>query len=190
MYPFSLYPFSLFLLSLSLSFSCFFFSPSSRYRVHPKEVNSNASDLDDDDAEEGGEESGEEDNGFGYQTSWGPVGYLRKDHCLQILVSEVLMLIILYTVIIITTYSSNFPWSCTALLSFIIITVRLILRVLSCSSTHWLPVSYTLNGSSMVRCFILATWPFIFSLSSSLHHLHCLHSHQTQKHVRISACKS
>ena len=190
MYPFSLYPFSLFLLSLSLSFSCFFFSSSSRYRVHPKEVNSNASDLDDDDAEE--EESGEEDNGFGYQTSWGPVGYLRKDHCLQILVSEVVMLIILYTVIIITVYiySSNFPWSCTALLSFIIITVRLILRVLSCSSIHWLPVSYTLNGSSMVRCFILVTWPFIFSLSSSLHHLHCLHSHQTQKHVRISACKS
>ena len=87
-------------------FSSLPLSPSSRYRVI-EEVGSNAGDLDEDTeggggGGEGGEESGE-GGGFGYQTSWGPIGYSRKDHCLQILVSEVLLFLII--IIIFGAYS-------------------------------------------------------------------------------------
>ena len=102
-----LYPLSasLYFSPLPFFFSFSFFpslplSPSSRYRVI-EEVGSNAGDLDEDTGGEGGGEGGEESGeggGFGYQTSWGPVGYSRKDHCLQILVSEVLLLLIIFVV--------------------------------------------------------------------------------------------
>ena len=92
--PFSLYLFppSFFIPPISSSLPFFFCSLFLLSRQELEEV--------DNDTKEGeGKESGK-GGGGGYQTSWGPVGYSRKDHCLQILVSEILIIFMIIIVFV------------------------------------------------------------------------------------------